>query len=142
MTTGTELGYNPLNLSFPLKNMEVEYIADIVDRKMSVTVGDLLHGADRSAGMPEGHPRKTEVKIRLEEEPYEVWVDLPDMVAELNSIIGQFNCFEQQPELMRGDDDFFFNVVDRWLMETTGRFIDDFEGHVDISGSPTVRWLR
>ena len=133
MTPGTELGYNPLNLSFPLKNMEVEYIADIVDRTMSVTVGDLLHGADRSAGMPEGHPRKTEVKIRLEEEPFEVWVDLPDMVAELNQIIGQFNCFEQQPELMRGDDDFFFSVVDRWLMETTGRYIDDFKGHVDIS---------
>ena len=129
MTAGTELGYNPLNLSFPLRNMP----STLVDRKMSVTVGDLLNGADRSAGMPEGHPRKTEVKIRLEEEPYELWVDLPDMVAELNSIIGQFNCFEQQPELMRGDDDFFFNVVDRWLMETTGRFIDDFKGHVDIS---------
>ena len=133
MTAGTELGYNPLNLSFPLLNMQDEYFADIVDRKMSVTVGDLLHGADSSAGMPEGHPRQTEVKIRLEEEPFELWVDLPDMVAELNSIIGQFNCFEQQPELMRGDDDFFFNVVDRWLMETTGRFIDDFKGHVDIS---------
>tara|TARA_Y100000004_G_scaffold179185_1_gene222515 strand:- start:864 stop:1277 length:414 start_codon:yes stop_codon:yes gene_type:complete len=129
MTTGTELGFNPLNLSFPLRDTK----STLVDRKMSVTVGDLLHGADRSAGMPEGHPRKTEVKIRLEEEPYEVWVDLPDMVAELNSIIGQFNCFEQQPELMRGDDDFFFSVVDRWLMETTGRWIDDFEGNVDIS---------
>jgi hypothetical protein len=129
MTTGTELGYNPLNLSFPLRNMP----STLVDRKMSVTVGDLLHGADRSAGMPEGHPRKTEVKIRLEEEPYELWVDLPDMVAELNSIIGQFNCFEQQPELMRGDGDFFHCVVDRWLMETTGRWIDEFEGNVDIS---------
>ena len=131
--TGTELGYNPLNLSFPLLNMEHEYFADIADRKMSVTVGDLLYGADRSAGMPEGHPRKTEVKIRLEEEPFEEWIDLPDMVAELNSIIGQFNCFEQQPELLRGDGDFFHCVVDRWLFETTGRWIDDFEGKVDIS---------
>jgi len=128
-TFGTELGYNPLNLSFPLRDTS----STLVDRKMSITVGDLLYGADRSAGMPEGHPRKTEVKIILEEEPFELWQDLPEMVKTLNLIIGQFNCFEQQPELMRGDDDFFFSVVDRYLMETTGRWIDDFEGNVDIS---------
>jgi len=123
------LGYNPLNLSFPLSSVP----SVVVDRNMSVTVGDLLHGANRSAGMPEGHPRQTEVKIVMEEEPFEEWIDLPDMVAELNSIIEQFNCFEQQPELMRGDGDFFHCVVDRWLFETTGRWIDDFEGKVDIS---------
>ena len=123
------IGYNPLNLSFPLSSVP----SVVVDRNMSVTVGDLLHGADRSAGMPERHPRKTEVQIVMEEEPFEEWIDLPDMVAELNSIIGQFNCFEQQPELMRGDGDFFHCVVDRWLFETTGRWIDDFKGNVDIS---------
>lgn len=129
MTTGTELGYNPLNLSFPLSRVP----SVVVDRNMSVTVGDLLHGADKSAGMPEGHPRKTEVKIMMEEHPFEEWIDLPDMVAELNSIIGEFNCFEQQPELIRGDGDFFHCVVDRWLFETTGSWIDDFKGKVDIS---------
>jgi len=133
MTTGTELGYNPLNLSFPLLNMQDEYFADLADRKMSVTVGDLLHGADRSAGMPEGHPRRTEVKIRLEEEPFEVWVDLPDMVRDVNQVIRDINCVEQQPELLKGDGDFFHCVVDRWLFEIAGRWIDDFEGHVDIS---------
>lgn len=129
MTTGTELGYNPWNLSFPLPATP----SVVVDRKMSVTVGDLLHGADRSAGMPEGHPRRTEVKIRLEEEPYEVWVDLPDMVRDVNQVIRDINCVEQQPELLKGDDDFFHCVVDRWLFEIAGRWIDDFEGHVDIS---------
>ena len=135
MTTGTFYSYNPLNLSFPLSSVP----SVVVDRNMSVTVGDLLRGADRLSGLPEGpqrystYQRKTEVKIRLEEEPFEVWVDLPDMVAELNSIIEQFNCFEQQPELMRGDGDFFHCVVDRWLFETTGRWIDDFKGKVDIS---------
>ena len=113
--------YNPITITYPLPGILPVYVA----KYLSTTVGDLTF-ADR----------KTEIKIVTFDGEWETyiyddqWIDLPDMVEEVNKEIIAINDLavmqNAQPELLHDHNSFICLLWDRWLFETTGKWIDDY----------------